>query len=224
MPNKIIFPPSNLGPGSPWARKVEDLLREMDRVGKRNDGSAARGQQGSASTLSGLQKQISELRKIADEQAQILVQQGYTLQDIENIQADQAELQKVYYNEFNNPSGVGDFIGFYPNTTPSVNLTSKTGRIEINYGGSLNGGNGYFCYSVVSATDPSIVWVDRAIILANAAQRVAISGGASFTPSGYRSTIVDIPANVELTVRLQLWAENRGVYFFGGSLLVRVSP
>lgn len=225
MPDKLIFPQSNLGPASAWGRKMEDVVRELDRIGKRNDASAERGQQGGASTLNGLQKQIAGLKEVADEQAKILVDQGFALAEIEALQEDQAALQQVYYNEFNNISGeVSGFIGFFPGTTPSVTLTTKSGRMQIDFGGALNGGNGYFCYSVTSADSSGIVWVDRSQIVNNAAQRVAVSGGASFAPSGFRTTVVEIPPGRRVVVRLHLWAENANVTFFGGNVLVRALP
>jgi hypothetical protein len=104
----------------------------------------------------------------------------------------------------------------------TVNITSKTGRIKLTYGGSLNSGQGYFVYSVTGAV--SGVIVAHATVQANPAQRVAVSGGASFSPSGFTTASVDVPPNEALVVRLELYSGLAGTYFLGGSISVDVVP
>jgi hypothetical protein len=66
--------------------------------------------------------------------------------------------------------------------------------------------------------------VSRAPVLVSPAERVAVSGGASFAPSGWKTTVVDVPSGVPLTVSLELNANSASTYFFGGSILVRRLP
>jgi hypothetical protein len=51
-----------------------------------------------------------------------------------------------------------------------------------------------------------------------------VSGAASFAPSGWKTTVVDVPSGVPLTVSLELNANSTSTYFFGGSFLVRRLP
>lgn len=103
----------------------------------------------------------------------------------------------------------------------SVLITSSTGRIEVGYGGSLNGGNGYFCYSVTRVSDGSVI-VDRAVIQGSPARRVAVTGGASFTPSGWRTAPVDVPVDVQLRVALEIYGGSTATNFAGGAVSARV--
>jgi len=139
-----------------------------------------------------------------------------TLQDaVDTLTA----LADVQYAEFT--TGVTGFTGFYTGVVPVTNVTSPTGRIEIGFGGSLNGGDGYFCYSVT--TGAGAVIVNRATVQANPARRVAVTGGASFAPSGYKQVIVSVPIATPLVVKLELFASTAFTYFFGGSILCRPS-
>lgn len=103
----------------------------------------------------------------------------------------------------------------------SVLITSSTGRIEVGYGGSLNGGNGYFCYSVARAYDGAVL-VDRAVIQGSPARRVAVTGGASFTPSGWRTAPVDVPVDVPVRVALEIYGGSTATTFAGGAVSARV--
>ena len=131
-----------------------------------------------------------------------------------------AAVADVQYAE--TTTGHDGFTGFYTGALPTVELSSPSGRIEVAYGGSLNGGEGYFCFSVTGATSGAIV--TAAAVQANPARRVAVTGGASFAPSGHRSMVVTVPADEVMTVTLAYYAADTYVYFFGGSILARVTP
>lgn len=119
-------------------------------------------------------------------------------------------------------SGPTGFTGYFGATMASVTLTSITGVIEIGFGGSLNGGDGYFVYSITDTTTGLPV-VDRATVLANPAQRVAVSGGASFTPSGWKTVFVTVPAGDTLVVNLELNTASTGTFFYGGSIMAHTA-
>jgi len=127
-----------------------------------------------------------------------------------------AEVSESHYAEFT--TAQTGFTGF--RTAATVTLTSSTGHIEISYGGSLDAGEGYFCYAVKQG---STTIVSRESVQSNPAKRVAVSGGASFAPSGYGHTVIDIPANTSTTVTLELYTSTTFCYFLGGSLLAKVS-
>jgi hypothetical protein len=119
--------------------------------------------------------------------------------------------------------GITGFTGWYSSSPASFFIESPTNRMEIGFGGSLNGGSGYFAYSVTVVPAGTVV-VDRATILANPAQRVAVSGGASFAPSGWKTVVIDVPAGTTLQVSLELNTDSEFTYFFGGSILARPLP
>lgn len=146
---------------------------------------------------------------------------GQQIQDLQTQQAYLASLAEFQYAEF--AVGLTGFAGWYSGSLPSVAISTPTGRLEVGYGGALNGGDGYFCYSVVGAAS-GVVYVDRGTILGNPARYVAITGGASFTPSGYKTVVIDAPPAEPLTVRLEISAEDAFVYFAGGSISARVVP
>src|SRR5690606_13487402 len=77
------------------------------------------------------------------------------------------------------------------------------------------------CFSIAS---PSGTVVSRASVLANTARRVAVSGGASFAPSGFHTLILAVPAHTTLTVRLEINVTAGFAYVFGGSVMARVRP
>jgi hypothetical protein len=124
-------------------------------------------------------------------------------------------LQRVKQAKFTEPHS--DFTGW--RTAAKVNITSLTGRLEVQYGGRLNGHHGYFCFSVVSDHGTH---VSRELMHADPAGPVAITGGTWFSPSGYKSEVVSVPADTPLTVSLELFAFSKFTYFFGGSILARV--
>lgn len=147
-------------------------------------------------------------------------QQNSTAVSLSDQVAVLLALANVQYAEM---GAATNFSGYYTGAKASVNITSPTGRLEVGFGGSLNGGSGYFVYSIVESDSGSVV-VDRDSVLNNPAQRVAVSGGSSFAPSGYKTIVRTVPVNRPLTVTLELNAQDSFVYFFGGSLLARVAP
>lgn len=195
-----VYPAPNLDPNAaPWGRSVNDRLAALELAANRRS------------------KDDININKQQNSSAQTLASQVANLTSVVNTLAAVSSVQYVELG------AVSNFSGFYNGTRPTVTVTSITGRLEIGYGGSLNGGDGYVVYSVTNAATGAVVY-SRDTIQANGAQRVAISGGASFAPSGYKSIVVPVPANVPLTVRLELFAANTFTYFFGSSLLVRVAP
>lgn len=138
---------------------------------------------------------------------------------IGSVQSQVTQLQSVTaieYAEFT--SSVSSFTGWRDSV--SVNVTSESGRVEISFGGSLNGGSGYFCYQI---EQNGSMTVTRDSVQANPARRVAVTGGASFSPSGYSHQIVDVTPGIPATITLELYATDNFVTFFGGSLLARAA-
>lgn len=99
-------------------------------------------------------------------------------------------MQDVLHASFN--FGITGFTGWYSGSPASVALVPVTDQLEIGFGGALNGGDGYFCYSVADNVTGAVI-INRATVLAAPAERVAVTGGASFAPSGWRSTVVTVP-------------------------------
>ena len=142
-------------------------------------------------------------------------------EQVATLQAMVATLQAMQRREYAEwVSWVTGSTGWYPSPC-SVLITSSTGRIEVGYGGSLNGGNGYFCYSVVRVSDGSVI-VDRNVIQGSPAQRVAVTGGSSFTPSGWRTAPVDVPVDVQVRVALEIYGGSTATNFAGGAVSARV--
>lgn len=187
------YPKHNLPTvSSPWASKVQGEQERLAREFERYRGTSDNSAKGGSSSLALLTKQVRLLTALAN----------------------------VQYAEWT--GGATGFSGWYPGTVASVNLTSPSGRIEIGFGGSLNGGNGYFCYSITGAQ--SGVIVDRAVVQANPARRIAASGGASFTASGHNQLVETVPVDESLTVKVELYAADTFVYFFGAHIFARVAP
>lgn len=108
-------------------------------------------------------------------------------------------------------------------TSPcSVTISSPTGRLRLTYGGSLNGGDAYICYQVTGVSSGTLI--SRSTLQSNPARRVAVSGGASFAPSGFTTTVIDVPVDEEVTISLELYASSAFEYFFGGSISAQVIP
>jgi hypothetical protein len=104
-----------------------------------------------------------------------------------------------------------------------VTITSPTGRIEVGYGGSANNGAAWFYYGV--RTVSGVVVVDQAAVITSAARRVAVTGGASFAPSGYRTQPVDVPLNTPVVVTVYCNTASgigASVIAFGASISARV--
>lgn len=149
------------------------------------------------------------------------VQEIADLQSTQSVAIDRLnELAVVEYLEF-----VEEIFGVDENWLPrkvQVEISTSTGRLEIEYGGAGNGGDMYFCYQVLNG---STVVVNRSTIQGNPARRVAVTGGASFAPSGARRQIATgLPRNVPLTVSLEIYTKSRFVTVFGGSIMARVAP
>jgi len=119
--------------------------------------------------------------------------------------------------------GITGFTGWYVASPASLFIESPTNRMEIGFGGSLNSGNGYFAYSVTTAPGGTTV-VSRSTVLSNPAQRVAVSGGASFAPSGWKTVVIDVPEGKTLEVALHINTSSSSTYFFGGSIFARPLP
>lgn len=167
-----------------------------------------------------------DLRGLIEQRFNTLQEQIRDLQRPSGTQVAATAAQLAAMQDASNASfsfGITGFSGWYPTSPASVIIDSITPRIEIGFGGALNGGDGYFCYSVVNSQTGSVV-VARASVLTNPAERVAVSGGASFAPSGWKTTVVDVPSGVPLTVSLELNTGSTFTYFFGGSILVRRLP
>lgn len=198
---------------------IADLGATQDDLAATQD-DLATAQATLATTVSTLATTVSGL---ATAQATLTAQQA-TLDAQQATLAAQVDLltaiADVQYAE--TTTGRDGFTGFYTGALPTVELSSPSGRIEVAYGGSLNGGEGYFCFSVTGATSGAIV--TAAAVQANPARRVAVTGGASFAPSGHRSMVVTVPADEVMTVTLAYYAADTYVYFFGGSILARVTP
>ena len=191
-----------------WAIQA---LNDLERIG----GSVGNSKTDSNSALSSLRGQVKEIAE-----AQILL----------GTQQDQIEAQNAYLTSLatvasdTDSTGATGFTGFYGGTRPAVTISTPTGKFDINFGGSLNSGNGYFVYSIVD-TATSTIYVDRATMQVDPSRRVAITGGASFAPSGYRSAIQDgLPIDVNLLVTLEYYAATTTVYILGGSIVVRPAP
>jgi hypothetical protein len=183
----------------PWARDVSDRLRAIERALRNREVGDLNLNKGLNASIRLLTRQFASVKKVTD-----------TLLAIATVEQDETT------------TAVTNFSGFYGGSLPTVTISSPTGRIEVGYGGSLNGGVGYFCYSVVGASSGIIV--TRASVQSNPARRVAISGGSSFAPSGWKTTIISVPVDEPLTVRLELFAGDTFTYFFGGSIQARVAP
>jgi len=141
--------------------------------------------------------------------------------------ADQLSLLASYavikYAEFTN--WITGFGGYYTGAVPTIKITTPTGRIRLGFGGAANGGDTRFLYSITGSVSGTVV--SRDSILTNFARIVAVSGGAAYTPSGYLQTIITVPANEELTIRLELWAnppDAAFIAFAGGSISAQVAP
>lgn len=181
-----------------------------------------RGADGIADRLSGRNSTIRDLSRASGTQRDntVLKLQG-TVAELAGAVGILQAMQAREYAEFNDSDGLTPFSGWGPSPC-SVSITSGTGRIEIEYGGALNNGDGFFCYQVAG---PGGVIVSRDSILTNIARRVAVTGGVNFTPSGSRSQPIDVPVGVPVTVSLELYAEPddfAGALFFGGSIAARV--
>lgn len=195
-----FFPRSNLpNPSVHWGRTVEGAI----------DGVESRVEQLDIENINTNKQQNSSIKAVQEnvEKAQIA---------IDRLEA----ISQSAYIEFSvgiTGSGVGFLVS--PGDT---SLIVPTGHLKLTYGGSLNSGQGYYVYQVTATLSGTIM--SRSTVQANPAQRVAITGGASFTPSGSTSVLLNVPKDELITVSLELYSGLAGSYFAGGSLLAEVAP
>jgi len=138
-------------------------------------------------------------------------------EQVTNLTAAVASLNNandVKYAEFT--TDISSFTGW--KSSVSVTLQSISGKIELDWGGTLNGADGYFCYEVSWG---GTVHISRDSIKNNAGRRVAVTGGASFAPSGYGHQVISVAKNTDVKIQLELYSEQNTVTFFGGSLTAR---
>lgn len=249
MPSR---PPSNLpSPSLRWQRSIESDLENLLRSSAQQENTGSINNRGAKNSMAGAMRAIAALQAqnaqiiaqneaiaaqntaIAQQQALIvqaqkdLVTQNAAIVAQNNtIQAQQAlltDVANVQQGSFVNANGITGFTGFYTGTRPSVTLSTQSGRITLSFGGTLNSGNGVFAYGV-TRNDTGATVVSRTSVQADYARRVAISGGASFTPSGFSSVVLTgLPRNVSLTIQLEMYAYTNTVYFYGGNVLANPS-
>lgn len=217
-----VYPQPNLGPNSaPWGRAVDKRLTEMETLLQRKSLDDVNTNKQQNSTINALNRQLSAIANSVATANSAATQAGLAAGQA-NTAVDRLNgIAQSWYAE--STTGVTTTGFSTSGTRPSVIANSPTGRIEVTFGGSANNGNCYFVLTVVRNSDSASI-VNRDTMRQNPAQRIAISGGASFAPSGYRSQIITVPANTDILVRLEYYGETSNAFFFGGSLLVKVSP
>lgn len=204
------WPVSPMGnDGDPLIRemmtRIQNLRGDLGRIAQ----DASNGYGGAASSINGLQGQVNTIQTTVDATAAIVAR----LDALSVLASD------------TDSNGVTGFTGFSASGfRPAVTIATPTGKLEVQFGGSLNSGEGFFVYSIVEVSSGT-VYVNRATLQTDPTQRIAISGGASFAPSGYRTAIVSgLPVGSDLLVTLEYYASSTFTYFFGGSILARPSP
>lgn len=134
--------------------------------------------------------------------------------------------QAVQYYSANNstyaPPGAAGTAAWVTAARPSVQVSTPTGRLKISFGVAVNNGNGIAGYSIVDA-NTSAVYVDKSSFVGNQASSIYLSGGASFTPTGFKVLIVTVPANTLLTITHEMYCSDGYAYFFSPNLLVEVA-
>jgi len=196
------YPPLDFGPGTPAARQMVNDIIALKKEAVINRSFRDGANRGDAASRASTADQIQSL------QAQTDLLNSYAV---------------IEYAEFTN--WITGFGGYYTGAVPTIKITTPTGRIRLGFGGAANGGDTRFLYSITGATSGVIVGRDS--ILTNFARIVAVSGGASYTPSGYLQTVLTVPANEELTIRLELWVnppDAAYIAFAGGSISAQVAP
>jgi len=196
-------------------QELEDDLRRF-KQGQGNNANS------SSSTMSTLSTKIQELQQLtsdlADAQSKLTTTTN-RLQDATDLLSAYANLQ---YREWSSTNGLSVAANSYASTPASVRISSATGRLEVGFGGSMNSGNGYFLYSITG--DSSGVVVARDAVRNSLAQRVGVTGGASFIGSSFNSLVVSVPKNETLTVSVEMFAVTDQTYFFGAKIQARVAP
>lgn len=189
------FPPLNLDPtATPWGKEAQRRILDLEANLARFEKSSGNSGRASTSTMSTLSSQVAVLQAVAN----------------------------VQYNEWSSSSGATQGSSGWLGAPTSVRITSPTGRLEVGFGGSMNSGNGIFAYSITGDSSGTIV--NRDTVRGNYAQRVAVSGGASFIGSAFNTVIVSVPANEALTVRCEMFSNEGSAYFYGARILARVAP
>lgn len=203
----LKFPKNNLdGLAQPWVRAVESALQGLEGAASRRAQGETNANKGSTSDFKTLAKQVRDT-----------VATVATLKDVvaKLVAAGTAVVSET-------TAGVTGFAGFYTGTRPSVQISSPTGRLQIDFGGSLNGGTGYLVYSITNPINGEVI-VNRATLQGNPARRIAISGGSSFAPSSFRTAFESVPADTTVAVTLEMYATDTFTYFLGGSIAARPS-
>ncbi|QAB18797.1 hypothetical protein Leucomu_13545 [Leucobacter muris] len=161
-------------------------------------------------------------RRLRELEAPSGTQRNLVLRDLTETVEMLRAVADVRYAEFTDQKQLSQ--GSWAAGMPAVQVTSPTGRIEITFGGSVNNGDGYFCYTITGQNAGVIVTRDS--VRENPARRVGVSGGATFQPTGYKTVILQVPIGEPVTVRLEVLAVNAypNLYVFGGSVSARVAP
>lgn len=199
---KDVYPPRDLpGRADNWGRRVEEVDRDLlDRQVQLRQ-SLDNGLRSTSGQLAVLARQIDALAS----------QQEFLI-----------SLSKVESRSFSDIRQVAQ--GQWMPNPVEVTLSSPSGRIEITFGGSANNGGTVFAYQVVGSTSGTVI--SRGSILTDLSKRVAVTGGATFSPSGFATVIEQVPVNEILTISLHAYADNAfpDVYISGGRILARVAP
>lgn len=188
----------------PWARQVSDTLNNL--ANKVNNFISDQTNKNRANNTN-IQTLSSQVSGLATTQAALSAQQA-TLQAASTSASDSTS-----------SGGTVSNVGYYGGARPTVTIPVPTGRLEIQFGGSMNSGNAYFVFSATG--ESGAVYMTRDAMRDDVTKRLAISGGASFTPSTYATQVINVTPGDNVTVTLQFYAVTAGAYFAGGSLLVR---
>lgn len=193
------MPQMNLPPESmQWGRAIESRVESVER----NLNVAAQDSGNDATTQGGIMRsQAATIKRLSDTVAYL------------------SSLASVQYAEFS--TLVGGVAGWTV-VQASVQISTPTGRIGINFGGTANGGPVTYCYSITGPVSGTIVTRDS--VRSNYAQRVGVVGGVSYSPSAFRSAILQVPANELLTINLETYLQDAFTFALGGSIQVSVSP
>lgn len=205
----VPFPRMNLDSlASPWGRAIQNRLEALEdsfRRSSQSQGNAGRASTSAMATVSGQVKTLQQ-----------------TTSTLKGVTDTLTAMQEVDYAEWQNANGVTTGAVGWMSTPASVQVSSPTGRLEVEFGGSLNSGNGYFVYNIVGPRSGTVV--SRETVRNNPAQRVGCMGGASFVGSGSKSVVVSVPKNEVLTVSVEVFSANTTTYLFGASIRARVTP
>lgn len=197
---ETLFPRANLSDAAtPWGRTVQSAVVALERAMDRATSDNKNLNDGQSASIETLQGNVQDIRSSIDRLNSLSVSS---------------------YDEFTTGITAGG-VGFIA-APVLIRIKSASGRLRLTYGGALNSGQGYYLFQVTGAT--SGVLFNRTVIQANPAKRVAITGGASFTPSGSTSVLIEVPPNENLAITLEGYSGLTGTYFAGGSILAEVAP